>query len=675
MPPNMNPVYQAVLRDRTAPISLRLRRTFGDWLVAKGLPAPGAGKPSQEFETDGARVRLDRKPDCGRYVLEETRGGRLVRTRVTYAESVPGMTGWVVVRVEEDGETDAWQAPGFVQAYLRTARITDGAVHLTDTADAVDEGDVHRLVHLLSQRDRRVAVIVVSVVPHDPQGARTRAEHLADAVAGVGVVVRFADLRAQGRFNEAMGSDLGVFGGGLRTYVADFDPATESYPYRHRPMGGPTIRKQGEQALALVAGGVVGETSRRPLPDDVQRTYRIVSRVLAGKAQIGAIAEAVASRPVSADSGPGEKLRRWMLAMNGRPAPEVIPPRVAPPGAGPVAEPAVEPGGGVPDREVHVATVAAPEPAVITQPPQPGQSAFDMGEFAQTVADVVAGKMRGELEAALDLAAASAGNGSENGEILRRMRTLGAHVEGLRDLIAVRQGGDPLLAEAEDESDRLAGEVDRLRTEHEILQQEYAEAVSGARKLEERVRWLEARLAEAGQPAFGLTSGEPSPEPASLMDALNLARETLVHVEIGDTDAEATKLDLAYPTLARAWAAKTWDALRALDAFAQARSAGEFAGGFFDWCRSAARLTIPAGMVAMSESRTVTTNGKYSARRMFAVPQEVHPSGKVLMEAHIKIRKGGHPAPRIHFHDDSGGSTGKIWVGHVGDHLPNTHTN
>ncbi|WP_406314072.1 hypothetical protein OHA77_38170 [Streptosporangium sp. NBC_01639] len=665
MPPNMSRVYQAVLRDKSAPISLRLRRTFGDWLVAKGLPAPEAGKPSQEFEADGTRVRMDRKADCGRYVLEEPRGEGRLRTQVTYAESVPGMTGWVVVRVEEDGETDGWHAPGFVQPYLRTARITDGAVHLTDTADAIDEDDVHRLVGLLSQRDRRVPVVVVSVVPHDPQGARARAERLSGAVAGVGVVVRFADLHAQDRFNEAMGPRLGVFGGGVRTYVASFEPATESYPDRHRPMGGPMIRRQGDRALALVAGGTVGETCRRPLPDDVQRAYRIVSRILAGKAQAGDIAEAMAPRPVPADSDQSERLRRWMLAMNGRSEPLTMPP----------AAPATASGERVPEGDVRIAPVVVPEPATTTPSPRPEQLSFDVEGLARTVADVVARELRGELEAALDLAAASAGKGSENGEMLRRMRTLGAHVEGLRDLIAVRQGGDPLLAEAEDESDRLAGEIDRLRAEHEILQEEYAEAVAAARKLEERVRWLETRLAEAGQPAFGLSSGEPPFEPTSLMDALNLARETLVRVEIGDTDAEATKLDLAYPTLARAWASKTWDALRALDAFAQARSVGEFAGGFFDWCRSSAGLTIPAGMIAMSESRTVTTNGKYSARRTFPVPEAVHPSGKVLMEAHIKIRKGGYPAPRIHFHDDSGGSTGKIWVGHVGDHLPNTHTN
>lgn len=656
MSSNVNRLYQAVLRDGTAPISPRLCRTFGDWLTGRGLPPPEAGRASQEFEKDGVRVRMEHGGECGRYLLEEPLEGGLLRTRVTYAERVPGLTGWVVVTVEEDGETGAEHAPGFVQSYLRTARVTDGAVHLTDAADEVDEDGVHRLLPVLSERNRRVPLVVVAVDPQDPQAARTRADYLAGVVAGAGVVVRFADLRAQNRFNEAMGSDLGVFGGGVRTYVTPFTPGAESHPYRHRPMGGPMIRKQGRQALDLAAGGVIGETARRALPEDVQRTYRVVSRVLVGKARPGDIAKAVAPRPVAADSG-GEGLRRWMMAMTPRPDPAPDAPL-----PGNVAEPP-EP------TEPVVSPEPEPEPVAVEHP------LIDAEALAGTVAEMVIKELRGELDAALDLAASSGGDGSENGKILRQMRTLGAHVDGLRDLIVVRQSGDRLLAEAEDESDRLAGEIYRLRTEHEILQQEYAEAVAGSRKLEERVRWLEARLAEAGQPAFGISSGTSSFEPTSLMDALNMARETLPHVEIGDTDTEAAKLDLTYPTLARAWASKTWDALRALDAFARARSSGGFSGGFFDWCRSAGQLTIPAGMVAMSESRTVNTNGKYSTRRTFAVPAEVHPSGKVMMEAHIKIRKGGCPAPRIHFHDDSGGGTGKIWVGHVGDHLPNTHTN
>jgi hypothetical protein len=662
MPSNVSRLYQAVLRDTATPISLRLRRTFGEWLVSKGLPPPDAGKPLQEFEADGIQVRLERRGDCGRYVVEETRGGALLRTRVTYSESLPGLIGWVVVTVEEDGPTGAGQAPGFLPGYLRTARITDGAVHLTDTPDVIDEYDIARLIRTLAERDRRVPLVVVSADAQDPAAAMARADYLTAAIAGVGVVVRFTDVRAQHRFNDAVGPDLGVFGGGIRTYVSPFDPKTESYPYRHRPMGGGMLRSQGNQALDLAVEGIIGETARRTPPDDVQRAYRIVSRILAGKAHPGDIRDAVAPRPAAVDLGK-EELRRRMMALTVRPKPVVAPSMIS-------VEKTVDP---------------EPEPSVIVQRVlTQAQPAFDVAELAQTIAGAVVNELRGELEAALDLAASAGGNGSESGQLLRQMRTLGAHVDGLREVVVAQQRGEELraevegealLAEAEGESDRLAAEMDRLRAEHEILQSEYAEAVANARKFKERVRWLETRLAASGQPAYGLGTEEPDFEPTSLMDTLNMARETLAHVEIGDTDTAATKLDLAYPTLTRVWAAKTWDALRALDAFAKARSSGQFVGGFYEWCKSTADLTISAGMVAMSESQTVHTNGKYSTSRTFSVPEEVHASGRVLMEAHIKIRKGGSPAPRIHFHDDSGGSTGKVWVGHVGDHLPNTRTN
>jgi hypothetical protein len=71
----------------------------------------------------------------------------------------------------------------------------------------------------------------------------------------------------------------------------------------------------------------------------------------------------------------------------------------------------------------------------------------------------------------------------------------------------------------------------------------------------------------------------------------------------------------------------------------------------------------------------VTTRAKFSSARTFRVPEEVDPSGRILMEAHIKLRPVGYPAPRMYFHDDTAGATGKIWIGYLGEHLPNTRTN
>ncbi|GAA4560988.1 hypothetical protein [Planotetraspora kaengkrachanensis] len=653
MPSNVTRLYQAVLRDQAAPISIRLRRTFSEWLVGKGFPPADAGRAIVEHEKDGARLCMERRGDSGRYTLDEPCESGLVRTRVTYTESVPGMTGWVVITVDQHGDRDPLtaNAPGFVPSYLRTARITDGGVHLEDSPVVVDEDDVQRFVHTLAEHRRRVPVVVVSIDAQDVGASRSRADYLATEVAGAGVVARLGDLRSQDRFNQAMGADLGVFGGGIRTYLAPFDPAEERYPYRHRPMAGSMIRNQGNHALDLAIDGLIGETARRKLPDDVQKTLRVVNRVLAGRAEQREIAEAVAARPAVGNPGL-EELRRRMMAKTVRSTPPVV-----------IDEEST------PQSQPEQPEVAEPETAPV-----------ELAGLAQNVADIVVKELRGELEAALSLAISSTSSdasGKESGELLRQIRTLGAHVAGLRDLVTERRGNDELLVEAEDESDRLAAEMDSLRGEHSLLLEEYAEAVTSVRRLTEQVRRLERKLAEAGQPVYGVALDDDLFEPTNLMDTLIEARERLPHVVIGDTDSAATRLDLNHPALCRTWAAKAWDALRALNDFARARSSGQFAGGFYDWCTAgcSGRLTIPTGMLSMRESQSVANRPKYSDPRRFAVPTEVDPSGKLLMEAHVKLRPVGYPAPRMYFHDDSGGVTGKIWVGYLGDHLPNTRTN
>ncbi|MEV6868793.1 hypothetical protein AB0M44_48475 [Streptosporangium subroseum] len=709
MASNVTRLYQAVLRDHSVPISIPLRRTFSDWIVGKGFPPADAGGPRVETAVDGARLTMEWHGDCGRYTLEEPRGEGRLCTRVTYAESVPGMTGWVVVTVDRHGEGEAAaNAPGFLPAYLRTARITDGGVHVEDGPVALDEDDVQRFVHTMTEPRRRVPIVVVSVDPQNPGAGRARADYLAGAVAGASLVVQLTDQRAQDRFNKAMGSELGVFGGGIRTYVTPFDPADERYPYRHPPMGGAMIRDQGLAALNRVVDGVIGETARRKLPDDVQQTLRIVYRVLAGRAESSEIATAVAPRPAKS-ALTREELRRRMAAMIQRPAPSVIEKPVVTKGAvGVEAETAAangttavaaaangaitaETGPAAANGTVVVEAEAAAANGTATAEPEPGAGegavavksapatavpAPDLEELARTVADRVIRELRGELETALGLATSSGTTGGDSGRLLREIRMLGAHLSGLRDVVTERRR-DELLVQAEDESDRLATEVESLRDEHRLLQEEYAEAVTSTRKLSERVRWLERTLAEAGQPVYGVTGEQPVFEPANLTEALLEARENLHHIVVGDTDGVAARLDLDHPAQCRTWAAKAWDALRALDDFAKARSRGEFAGGFYDWCAhgSPGRFTIPTGMLSMRESKTVASRHKFSAPRTFAVPPEVNPIGQVLMEAHIKLRPVGYPAPRMYFHDDSGGATGKIWIGYLGDHLPNTRTN
>ncbi|MFF3444535.1 hypothetical protein [Streptosporangium sp. NPDC002721] len=700
-------LYQAVLRDPAAPISIRLRRTFSEWVERKGFPSPGAARAMVEAEAGRARLTMERRGDCGRYTLDEPYGEGHLRTRVTYAESVPGMTGWVIVTVDrhegreperrerrepyrrgrreperrERREPVVVSVPGFLPAYLRTARISDGGVHVEDGPVVLDEEGMDRFVPVLAEPRRRVPILVLSVDPQNPEAARSHADYLAGAVTGASLVVRLADLRAQNRFNKAMGKELGVFGGGIRTYLAPFDPAGERHPRRHPPMGAAMIRDQGDAALDRIVTGAVGDTVHRELPPDVQRTLHVVYRVLAGRADLSEIAEA-AARPARTDSA-REELRRRMMAMTRRPVP-------APPGGtGRAAEVPAEV-----STEVSAGnTEETGETGETGNTGETGKSVSGVEEIAQVVADMVVKELRGDLDTALGLATSSQTSAGDLARVLRELRTLGAHLSGLRDIVAEQHRGpftsasltgvpptdDPLTngSLTGQESDPPAAGTGNLREEHRLLTEEYAEAVTNARKLTERVRWLEGRLAEAGRPVFGVPGESPVFEPASLVDVLAEARESLRHIVVGDTDAAAARLDLDHPAQSRTWAAKAWDSLRALEDFAAARSAGRFSGGFYEWCSqgSSGRLTIPTGMLSMRESRTVVTRSKFSDRRTFAVPPEVSPGGQVLMESHVKLRPVGYPAPRMYFHDDSGGATGKIWIGYLGEHLPNTRTN
>ena len=124
------------------------------------------------------------------------------------------------------------------------------------------------------------------------------------------------------------------------------------------------------------------------------------------------------------------------------------------------------------------------------------------------------------------------------------------------------------------------------------------------------------------------------------------------------------------------WAGKTWRALRALNDYAKLKVNGDFSGGVHQYCSN-----TPQGCVGWSatshaprESDTVANNPTFRLARMFSVPTSVDPSGKVYMEAHFKIATAGSLSPRLHYWDDTARG-GRVYVGYIGPHLPNTRTN
>jgi len=163
--------------------------------------------------------------------------------------------------------------------------------------------------------------------------------------------------------------------------------------------------------------------------------------------------------------------------------------------------------------------------------------------------------------------------------------------------------------------------------------------------------------------------------PDSVAEVVLLARKLLVHVVVGSTDAQAAELDVHLG--ASLCAARAWDALVALDAFAAARSATVFSGNFRQWCLEAniGIAAFSAQAVALGESETVDTSPSLYAKRVFPVPEVINGHGQQYMPSHIKLVRRGEAAPRLHFHDDAGGLTGKVYVGYIGPHLPTARFN
>ena len=181
-----------------------------------------------------------------------------------------------------------------------------------------------------------------------------------------------------------------------------------------------------------------------------------------------------------------------------------------------------------------------------------------------------------------------------------------------------------------------------------------------------------------------MLDGEPTgPDDGAIPDdattsaeALDLARKHLKGLVIPDSAPVALgELDAAIE--ARAWARSAWRGLRALDAYA---AEAEDYNGFWDWCERSGRSPVAANNreLALRESEFVMNSRELREKRRFAVDSRVDPSGTMLMFAHLKVSEGGgQNIPRIYFHDDTKGVTGKVHIGFFGPHrfVPNKSTN
>ncbi|RJK92514.1 hypothetical protein D5H78_18730 [Vallicoccus soli] len=249
--------------------------------------------------------------------------------------------------------------------------------------------------------------------------------------------------------------------------------------------------------------------------------------------------------------------------------------------------------------------------------------------------------------------------------------------EGAQARLATAAQVEHELVELVEEAERsLADErAARAQAEHD-RDGAVLEAATQAAELSatlSRVQFLEKELLKADVRPWELTAPPVPAVPGSFDELLDAAEAHLPLLELGPRTAASRDLD--DHTRSLTWAAKAWDALLALQSYAEARVKGEFEGNFEQWCRdcpTGARV-VSANALGMTEHDTVRTNPTMREARTFPVPTDVAPEGRVTMWAHYKV-DNRDPAPRLHFHDDTRG-TGMVYVGYLGRHLPSPKTN
>ena len=154
-------------------------------------------------------------------------------------------------------------------------------------------------------------------------------------------------------------------------------------------------------------------------------------------------------------------------------------------------------------------------------------------------------------------------------------------------------------------------------------------------------------------------------------EALEYARELLPNLFISPEAFDNSRV-LDESPMASVWAKSSWEGLCALHDYVKAKEDGQFRGNFLSYCSDTPpgyRYVAP-NKVALKESESTMTSNTNKKLRKFSVPATISPDELQLMEPHIKIFLVGADVPRMHFYDDTTGSTKKIIVGYLGKHLP-----
>lgn len=308
---------------------------------------------------------------------------------------------------------------------------------------------------------------------------------------------------------------------------------------------------------------------------------------------------------------------------------------------------------------------------------RPGDPAADLAQSGQAATTAVrevavAGELLTSLVSEFQSAVSAADLPGGPDDMTVRFRELLAEGRGVlrghREISRRLAALQDRLDDVEDDRDLLRARLEDEQLDHAETQAELLKA-----KLElDRLRGIISRSGRVDQTRAATAAAQSPVTFAELLERLD--EQVLSCVVFTGDPKNALELDDFDPL--GTWAAKSWDVLRVLDGYAAARRRGEFSKGVHAYLGHTppGRPGYPPGAHSTQESEAVERSPRLRKLRVFPVPEDIDPSGAMFMDAHFKIARKGLISPRIHYYDDASRG-GLIYVGYIGKHLPNAHTN
>jgi len=226
--------------------------------------------------------------------------------------------------------------------------------------------------------------------------------------------------------------------------------------------------------------------------------------------------------------------------------------------------------------------------------------------------------------------------------------------------VSIDTGAIPRPTSEEDVSE----EIERLRKEVDHLQNEVLTAAIAAEEQSEIAqRYLNQLVTQLSTSS---TLGQGDVLRSTITETIAAVRLHSKFVVVPQSAEQSIDV-LESSASSGVWATDLSRLFVSMERYAHAVSQGTFKGDYMLWCQDKGDYSTQK--VAMRESDPTQNDHALRAKRVFDVATAVDPTGMKLMLSHVKIQlRGGSQIPRLYFHDDTRGSTGKIHIGFIGPH-------